>query len=523
MQIEEARKIAILEERIKLAEQSAFQAKQEMKNSRRVASDKHDSHVTFQHQSRDRIDPTISGAHRVSYTDDRNIEPVMTSIDLRSPSLHTIPISQSDKSIVSPRTVKNSYDRQGNRPKASYKSGATTVISTNSQVSLYSSSSEEPLNAIRKKTRFKPEHPTSGKKLGPSGTRENRIPRKTILRRQLGKNIRDKSESESEERDPTIRRTVTNHSQQPNSIAKSKNRNISHTERHNRPSSTESQDGASRHQLINSRSLPSQSRNIENPITQPRIVSPPVPAVARRLAEEEQSRKGTNTSTVPTIKNEEIDNQLHVNNHHKKNANRPRSARIRRNESVNHTSQNVTNESTSNAGFKLPEIVLSSSTCTNPSSNVSTNISSQPLPALSNNPTQQVHVAAIPLSCAPTNVPNLPPISNNPSSTVPPLSKTSNATSHMYSFVRTPSYPPDNQSFSNNTIANNQKCNQNVSCTLTPIMEELPSREEPRVSVIHVHVFEHTCNMHVHCTCSHVQISTCTCMYCTLFCWKTVI
>ena len=172
------------------------------------------------------------------------------------------------------KKAKNSYDRQGISPKASHKSGATTVISTNSQVSLYSSSSEEPLNAIRKETRFKTEHPTSGKKLVPSGTKESRIPRKTILRRQLGKNILDKSESESEGRDPT-----------------------------------ESQDSAicaSRHQLIKSRSLPSESRNVEDPITQPRIVSPPVPAVARCLAKKEQSRKDTNTRLFLLLKTKKL-------------------------------------------------------------------------------------------------------------------------------------------------------------------------------------------------------------------------
>ena len=117
---------------------------------------------------------------------------------------------------------------------------------------------------------------------------------------------------------------------------------------------------------------------------------------------------------------------------------------------------------------------------------MSTNISSQPLPALSNNPTQQL-LAAIPLSCAPTNVPNLPPISNNPSLTVLPLSKTSNTKSCMYSFVRAPSYRRDNR---NNIIAYKKKRFQKASrpCSLSPIMEEveeLPSGEEPRVGVIH--------------------------------------
>ena len=167
-------------------------------------------------------------------------------------------------------------------------------------------------------------------------------------------------------------------------------------------------------------------------------------------------------------------------------ANRPRSARLRRNDPPHNHPTKTTNDTNTNNGFKLPEIVLSTSTI--PSTTKPTSISYQPLPVITNGPSQPSHA---PIQSS--NVPILPPIptssNTNPSFTVPPVSNTN---SHMNTYVRAPSYPPDNNTTNNTTNINgltqdkiHYKSNQNISSALTPIMEEGSSREERRVSNIH--------------------------------------
>lgn len=332
--MEEANRIALLEQRIKMAEKSAIAAKEDIKKSKKVITtnqhnNNNNKHVAFNNHSKRYPHPSNGSGYTNEdnippfNTDEMYLEGVKTSIDLRSPSLHTIPISasQSDKSVTSPR---NSHDkRHGSKSTRSTQKTSMAshhhhhmAMASNSQVSLYSSSSEEPVNAVSKRrSKPKPEPPSSGKPK--PGQRESRIPRRTILRKQLGKSVsQNKSESESDGKASMgvsiattgNRRTVAagghqlqQQQQMPNSVAKTRSSNRASSHKgpsYNRPSSNDSQENVRPHKnqrLTKAHSVP-QEREVLDPLPQSR--SPPVPAVAKRLKEQQT---GTISPPVPAV------------------------------------------------------------------------------------------------------------------------------------------------------------------------------------------------------------------------------
>ena len=288
-----------------MAEESAIAAKEEMKKSKRLVHQQSGKHVSINDERMD------IGEHHKHNTDNRHYDGIKTSLDLRSPSLHTIPItvSHSEKSFASPRIVKNSAEKSRTRlHKNNQKHAVHVPGSNNSQVSLYSSSSEEPAVPMKRRARYKHEEPSAFKTSGPPVIEGSRIPRRIVSRKQIAKPTQ--SESESDVNFNGKRKITSTQSQQPNSIAKPKTKSAAYRVRHRtyRPASNESLDELvhrPRRPLTKAHSVPESKEDILSlpPVT--RKTSPPVPAVAHRLGTTYKNQKENNTlperDTLPPI------------------------------------------------------------------------------------------------------------------------------------------------------------------------------------------------------------------------------
>ena len=298
--------------------------------------------------------------------DGRHFEGVRTSLDLRSPSLHTIPISinqsHSDVSVTSPRSVRNSTEKLQKKIPSSHKCkqrSGMIALPTNTQVyGPNSSSSEEQSTAMKKQPRSRPDPPTSGR---PSGIKESRIPRRTILRKQLGKNMHNKSESESDSKSSTVKRATASQSQVPNSTTRSRVKSAAHRAQLNRPSSTESQEDVTAHPpkrrpYTKAHSVPDSKKEMDRlPYVhvQPPS-SPPVPAVAKRLAQERNAAAVSSNESNDT--NVVYDAASKVQNYSEAYKHRRSTKQIQ-----SHTPLPSISESAPKTDFKLPEIVAPNS------------------------------------------------------------------------------------------------------------------------------------------------------------------
>ena len=303
-----------------MAEQSALAAKEEKRRTKRPPQQQHQ--VVFDNREMREVynQPALNNQmYDEQLNDQKYVLPSKFEVDLRSPSLHTIPTSQSYEKSPSHNTtsVKNSYEKLENKaskgPAPSSKKA--TVLPTNSQISLYSTSSEEPVTAINRRSKPRPDPST--KHTGPNNGRDSRIPRKNILRKQLEKNLQDrnKSDSESEGKVSSVKRGTASHSQLPNSVAKSRVKHDrsggGHRLQQYRPSSTESQeDQAPRpHGTKGHSSVRNMNRIIDDHKHLPPVLqcsSPPVPAVARRLAQGQSVRFSNEVEDIHNLRNNGI-------------------------------------------------------------------------------------------------------------------------------------------------------------------------------------------------------------------------
>ena len=285
-QIDAAQKISLMEQRIKEAERNSLYAKKQMKRSPHPMI----SNEIIDHEEEENPINYTNEESNIHYQEDEIHSGAVVKFSdvFRSPSLHTIPPIESSQNVQE-KSNKNYKNR--------HRKSAQMI---GSQTNLCSTSSEEPTNVLCRRNKPRTD-PVATRHTRPSASKESRIQRKNILRKQLQKNVRGKSDSESEgkeEDNPALRRAgQTTVIPVPNSVVRSKvkqpNKGYSNGLRMQyRPSSNESQDDhVTHHVTTNNHSLP-RALNRQKvgdvgmaPLYPLPSSSPPVPAVARRLAQ----------------------------------------------------------------------------------------------------------------------------------------------------------------------------------------------------------------------------------------------
>ena len=285
-QIDAAQKISLMEQRIKEAERNSLYAKRQIKRSPHPMI----SNEIINHDEEENPINYTNEESNIYYQEDETHSGAVVKFSdvIRSPSLHTIPPIQSSQNLQE-KSSKNYKNR--------HRKSAQMI---GSQTNLCSTSSEEPTNVLCRRNKPRSD-PVATRHTRPSASKESRIQRKNILRKQLQKNVRGKSDSESEgkeEDNPALRRAgQTTVISVPNSVVRSKvkqpNKGYSNGLRMQyRPSSNESQDDHVTHHVTNnSHSLPRALNRQKvgdvgmTPLYPLPSSSPPVPAVARRLAQ----------------------------------------------------------------------------------------------------------------------------------------------------------------------------------------------------------------------------------------------
>lgn len=281
-EIDAAQKISLMEQRIKEAERNSLYAKKQIKKSHLMISNNHD-------EEENPINYTNEECNIYYQEDETHSGAVVKFSDvIRSPSLHTIPPIQSSQNLQE-KSSKNYKNR--------HRKSAQMI---GSQTNLCSTSSEEPTNVLCRRNKPRSD-PVASRHTRPSASKESRIQRKNILRKQLQKNVRGKSDSESEgkeEDNPGLRHAgQTTVIPVSNSVVRSKvkqpNKGYSNGLRMQyRPSSNESQDDHVTHHVTNNNHSLPRALNRQKvgdvgmtPLYPLPSSSPPVPAVARRLAQ----------------------------------------------------------------------------------------------------------------------------------------------------------------------------------------------------------------------------------------------
>ena len=294
-QEQKARKIKAFQQRLKEAEESAYVEKERLRLKRSPQRE-----LTFDGggcgvQSQSMV---ISEDIRASGYEDRLTLPSSTDIN-RSPSMHQIlpPPSDTRSPSHAPHHHKSPshthHTRQHKPPEQFAKSSKTRLKKQipGSQISLGSTSPEEPSVAPRK-ARTKPSgtkgglaDPSRSKDRKGSGPKETITQRKLAIRKQLERNIHGAGiNTDSESEVPHLSNPV------PNSVARSKaqaNTALNRVRQHHynqRPSSTDSQTSHQHHGKTRKKDntvikVRSPSLSVPAPSS-----SPPVPAVAKRLA-----------------------------------------------------------------------------------------------------------------------------------------------------------------------------------------------------------------------------------------------
>ena len=297
-----------MQQRIKMAEQSALAAKEKEKKAkfhRTSQNDQNDqSHRLALQTSADQYitEDSLTNQQEQYIHEESHISVPVIQFDLnfRSPSmLQVLEPPPSNKSLLkSPRHIKPSQVEHKN----SRSHLKNSFLASGSQVSLYSTSSEEP-NHMTHKTRPKP---SSGKTASSSGlVKETRTQRRNVMRKQIEKTTQNKSDSESECHDkssgrPRIKPSSGNNNKTllPNSVARSKvnpkqaaartlkNQSLNRSVRMRIPNPPSSPDCHITHDTAPAKQVKPVLKDNPPP---PPPSSPPVPAVARRLAQGQQT------------------------------------------------------------------------------------------------------------------------------------------------------------------------------------------------------------------------------------------
>lgn len=419
-----------MQQRIKMAEQSALAAKEMEKKAK--------FHQTPQNYQNDQsyraalqtsadqyiTEDSLNNQQEQYIHEESHISVPVIQFDLnfRSPSMLQVPEPPpSNKSLLkSPRHIKPSQVEHKN----SRSHLKNSFLASGSQVSLYSTSSEEP-NHVTHKTRLKP---GSGKTASGSGlVKETRTQRRNVMRKQIEKTTRNKSDSESEYHDKSSGRSRikpssgnNNKALLPNSVVRSKvspkqaaaqtlkNQSLNRSVRMRIPNPPSSPDCHITHHTAPAKQVKPVLKDNPPP---PPPSSPPVPAVARRLAQGQQT-------IINDIHSSGMSKGYFPNERHETESSR--------------TSDHL-------PSLSIPPVLPSS--------------------ILQSSPPE-------------TTVPKLPQIMDNSTVTI-----TKPATPIMSQIERAPSCSPDNQLLNEQEMTSFRA--QNV-CQLPPI-HEIRSREEKRV------------------------------------------
>ena len=419
-----------MQQRIKIAEQSALAAKEMEKKAKfHQRPQNYQNDQSYRAALQTSTDQYITEDSLTNQQDQYiheeshiSVPVIQFDLNFRSPSMLQVPEPPpSNKSLLkSPRHIKPSQVEHKN----SRSHLKNSFLASGSQVSLYSTSSEEP-NHVTHKTRPKP---GSGKTaLGSGLVKETRTQRRNVMRKQIEKTTQNKSDSESECHDkssgrPRIKPSSGNNNKTllSNSVAKSKvnpkqaaartlkNQSLNRSVRMRIPNPPSSPDCHITHHTAPVKQVKPVLKDNPPP---PPPSSPPVPAVARRLAQGQQT-------TINDIHSSGMTSGYFPNERHE----------------------------------------------------IESSRTSDHLPSLSIPPAH--HSSTVQSSPPESTVPKLPQIMDNNTVTI-----TKPATLIVSQIERAPSCSPDNQPLNEQEM--NSFRGQNV-CRLPPI-HEIRSREEKRV------------------------------------------